>query len=352
MEDNNINNIIIEKIDKIFKNIDIDKYIDYKIISTHNWNDNFINNYIKYIIDNDYDKILEESINLCSLSYFLKDYVNIILKNINVIYSDDHNKSKYFIIHNKERNNIIITFRGTSYLSDAVKGLQYYRTKFDFITDSEKDKFINWRNKNIYKNKYFDPLRVPLKDDIDIEIHKGYYNESLNMLYSLMDNLFKIIKNQKTNIVFLGHSMGILSSIVALLFKIKLSEYELLKDNLNNIKIFNITVNSPTIGNKNYNLLKFYYGIEKTIQFYNYQDKLISYGYYDTFFDKRKIRHTDYMLKGIYATVNKKFFININYGKNLDKIYEEFNDKKQVKNKILFFHSLFKIPSKKKLLHI
>jgi hypothetical protein len=58
------------------------------------------------------------------------------------------------------------------------------------------------------------------------------------------------------------------------------------------------------------------------------------------------------MLKGIHATINKKFFININYGKNLDKIYKEFNDKEQIINEILFFHSLFKIPSKKKLLYI
>ena len=284
----NIDYLILKKTEGVFKNLDINKYVDYSKLSTNKWNDNFVNNYIKNIYNNDYDKLLEKSTQLCSLSYFTIEYIENILKNINVVYSNDYDKSKYYIVYNKEQNNIIIIFRGTNYLSNAIQGLEYYRTKFDFISDEEKDKFIIWRNKNIYKNKYFNPLTVPLKEDIDIEVHKGYYNASINMLYPLMNDLLKIIKNQKTNIVFLGHSMGIIGNVVSLLFKIKLSQYELLQNKLDNIKIFNVTLNSPTIGNKNYNLLKFYYGIEKTIQFYNYQDKLINYGYYNTFFDKKK----------------------------------------------------------------
>jgi len=348
----NIDYLILKKTENILKNLDINKYVDYSRLSTNKWNDNFINNYIKNITNNDYDKLLEKSIQLCSLSYFIIEYIEDTLKDINVVYSNDYNKSKYFIIYNKEHNNIIITFRGTNYLSDALQGLEYYRTKFDFISDEERDKFIEWRNKNIYKNKFFNPLTVPLKDDIDIEIHKGYYNESINMLYPLINDLLKIIKNQETNIIFLGHSMGIIGNIVSLLFKIKLSQYKLLENKLDIIKIFNVTINSPTIGNKNYNLLKFYYGIEKTIQFYNYQDKLINYGYYNTFFNKKKIRHTEYMLKGIGGEVNKKFYINLDYGKYLDKIYKKLKDDNKIVNEILFFHSLFKIPGNKKMLFI
>jgi hypothetical protein len=348
----NIDYLILKKLENIFKDVDINKYVDYNKLSINKFDNNFINNYIKNIIDNNYNKLLEKSINLCSLSYFVKEQIEYILKDVNTIFSNDYDKSKYYIVYNKEQNNIIVTFRGTNYLSNAIHGLKYYRTKFDIISDDEKDKFIKWRNKNIYKNKYFNQLTVPLKDDIDIEIHKGYYNESMNILYPLMNDLLKIIKNQKTNIVFVGHSMGIISNIVSLLLKITLSKYNLLENKLDNIKIFNVTLNSPTIGNKNYNLLKFYYGIEKTIQFYNYQDKLINYGYYNTFFDKKKIRHTEYMLKGISGEINKKFYINLDYGKYLDNIYEKLKNNKKIINDILFFHSLFKIPGNKKMLYV
>jgi hypothetical protein len=349
---NNIDYHALKRSESILKNIDIHKYVDYTNISNTNWNDSFINNYIKDIQSEKYDKIFEKSIKLSSISYLETKYIEDKLKDIRVICSNDIDKSSYYIIYNKEHNNIIITFRGTSYFSEVIKGLEYYRTKFDFISDEEKDLFIKWRNKNIYKNKYFDKEKVPLKDDIDIEIHKGYYNVSLHMLYPLINQLLQIIKNQKTNIVFLGHSMGIISNIISLLLKIKLSKYILLKDKLINIKMYNITINSPTIGNKNYNLLKFYYGIDKTIQFYNYQDKFISYGYHDTIFNKKKIRHTEYMLKGIYAEINKKSYININYGENIDEIFKTLKENGKIVNELKFFHLLFKIPGYKKMLLI
>jgi hypothetical protein len=348
----NIYKTRLKKTENIFKNLDVDKYVDFNILSNNKWNNSFINNYVKNIYNDDYDNILEKSTILCSLSYFTKDDLKKILKNLNVICSNDFDKSKYYIIHNKEQNNIIVVFRGTNYLSNAIHGLKYYRTNFDFISDEDKIEFIKWRNKNIYKNKYFNNLKIPLKDDIDIEIHKGYYDLSIEILYPLMNDLFNIIKNQKTNIVFLGHSMGIISNIISLLFKIKLSKYELLNNKINNIKIFNITLNSPTIGNKNYNLLKFYYGIDKTIQFYNNQDKFINYGYDKTLYDEKKIRHTGYMLKGIYAEINKKSYINLNYGRYLNKIYKKLKEDNHIINDILFFHSLFKIPNKKKMLYI
>jgi hypothetical protein len=350
MED--INDLIFKKIKNIIKKSEIDNYVDYKKIINNKFNNNFIDNYVKDIYNDDYDSILEKTTQLCSLTYYQKIYTENIFKNVHIIYSKDYDKSKYYITYNKKHNNIIVAFRGTNYVSNVISGIQYYRTNFDFISENEKDKFITWRNKNIYNNKYFDPLTVPLKDDIDIEIHKGYYNVSVIMLQQLMDDLFKIIKNQKTNIVFVGHSMGIIGNIISLLFKIKLEQYKILENNLNKIKIFNVTVNAPTIGNKNYNLLKFYYGIEKTIQFYNYQDKLINYGYHDTFFDKKKIRHTEYMLKGINAEINKKFYINLNYGKNLEEIYRKLKDDNKIVNKILFYHSFFKIDGNKKLLYI
>ena len=313
----NIDYTILKYLENIFTDLDINKYVEYGKLSQTKWNNNFINDYIKNVLSENYDKLLEKSVQLCLLSYFSKNDIKNILKNINIIYSKDYDTSKYYIIHNKTQNNIIIIFRGTQYLTNAIQGLKYYRTIFDFIDENEKNKFIKWRNENIYKNKYFNPKTVPLKNDVDIEIHKGYYDESLSILYPLMNDLLKIIKNQETNIVFVGHSMGIIGNVVSLLLKIKLLEYSLLENKLNNIKIYNVTLNSPTIGNKNYNLLKFYYGIDKTIQFYNYQDKLINYGYYNTIFNSKKIRHTSYMLKNIYAKINETSYISLDYGKYL-----------------------------------
>ena len=139
----NIDYLILKKTEGVFKNLDINKYVDYSKLSTNKWNDNFINNYIKNIYNNDYDKLLEKSTQLCSLSYFTIEYIENILKNINVVYSNDYDKSKYYIVYNKEQNNIIIIFRGTNYLSNAIQGLEYYRTKFDFISDEE---FGQWKD--------------------------------------------------------------------------------------------------------------------------------------------------------------------------------------------------------------
>jgi len=168
----------------------------------------------------------------------------------------------------------------------------------------------------------------------------------------LMNDLFEIIENRETNIVFIGHSMGIVGNIVSLLFKIRLTQYKLLKNKIDLIKIYNITINSPTIGNKNYNLLKFYYGINKTIQFYNYQDTLIKYGYHQTIFNSKKIRHTEYMLKGNNAIIGKIYYKNLDYGKYIEKIFDKLKKEGKIANEILFFHSLFKIPGFDKMIYI
>ena len=195
-------------------------------------------------------------------------------------------------------------------------------------------------------------MKLPLKDDTDIEIHKGFYEESLSLLDNIINDILLIIKNQNTEIIFVGHSMGIISNIISLLVKIRLKRYELLSDFFNNIKIYNITINSPTIGNKNYNLLKFYYGINKTFQFYNNQDEFIKYGYEKTFFGNKKIRHTRYMLKNNDITINNNYYIMLDYGKYIEKIYEKLEKDDKIKNKIIFFHSYFKLPGSKKIMFI
>ena len=70
------------------------------------------------------------------------------------------------------------------------------------------------------------------------------------------------------------------------------------------------------------------------------------------FLIKKKIRHTEYMLKGIFGEINNNSYINLDYGKYLDKIYKKLKDDDKIINDILFFHSLFKIPNNKKMLYI
>jgi len=346
---NNIKDVIIYKINKTFKNIKINKYIDcnYKI----NINERFIDKLFNNIHNEKNNDILKASIKLCSLSYLKKHEISSIVKWKNLKYSTDSEKSKYYIIYNKSHNKIIFVFRGTQYIGNAIQGLKYYRHNYDFLTENEKKDFINWRNENVYKNKNFNKEKLPLKDDTDIEIHKGFYEISLSLLDNIINDLLLIIKNYDAEIIFMGHSMGIISNIISLLVKIRLKRYELLSDFFN-IKFYNITINSPTIGNKNYNLLKFYYGINKTFQFYNNQDEFVKYGYEKTFFGNKKIRHTSYMLKNNNITINNNYYIMLDYGKYIEKIYEKLEKNEKIKNKIMFFHSYFKIPGLKKLMYI
>jgi hypothetical protein len=347
---NNIKKELINKIDKTFKNIDIDKYIYYNY--NHNINDRYIDNLFKNIYKNDYDEILEKSIKLCSLSYLKKQDIEKKVKWKYFKFSNDLEKCKYYIIYNKLHDKIIFVFRGTSYISNAIKGLKYYRKNYDFLTENEKKQFIKWRNKNIYTNKFLNKKKIPLKDDTEIEIHKGFYDESLNLLNEVINDILLIVKNKKTEIIFMGHSMGILSNMISLMIKIKLSRYVVFNNFLTSIKFYNITINSPTIGNKNYNLLKFYYGINKTFQFYNNQDNFVKYGYNMTFFGNKKIRHTSYMLKNNDIVINNNYYISIDYGKNIEKIYDKLKKKDKIKNDIIFYHSYFKLPYLKKLMFI
>jgi len=347
---NNIKKEIISKINKTFQNLDINKNIDYNY--NININDTFINNLFNNIYNNEYNKIFKKSIKLCSISYFKKNDILNIIKWKNIIYSNDLEKAKYYIIYNKSHNKIILIFRGTQYIGNIFKGLKYYRHNYDFLTEIEKKDFINWRNKTVYKNIFFDKKKLPLKDDIDIEIHKGFYEESLFLLNNVINDLLLIIKNKDTEIIFMGHSMGIISNIISLLIKIRLNRYSLLSNIFNNIKFYNITINAPTIGNKNYNLLQFYYGINKIYQFCNNQDEFVKYGYEKTFFGNKKIRHTRYMLKNNDITINNSYYIMLDYGKYIEKIYEKLEKNKKIKNKIIFFHSYFKLPGIKKLIFL
>ena len=104
----NIDYTILKYLENIFTDLDINKYVEYGKLSQTKWNNNFINDYIKNVLSENYDKLLEKSVQLCLLSYFSKNDIKNILKNINIIYSKDYDTSKYYIIHNKTQNNIII----------------------------------------------------------------------------------------------------------------------------------------------------------------------------------------------------------------------------------------------------
>ena len=351
--------IKISKIEKAFDftKREINKYIQYNYFKKK-YGGSQIHKIFEYIHKKYTTKIAEESIKLASLSYIKKNLLLQHLKRRDLIFSkDDFNKSKYFIIQNPLKNKIIVVFRGTNYLSDIIKDFTYFRTPFDFIDKSEKKKFIEWRNKTIYKNKDFDQTHVPLKKDEDIELHYGFYYECKHLFPELMNILLEIIKNnnsKKTEILFLGHSMGIISSIISLMTRIELERLKKrkeIKNKMKDIKIYNVTLNSPTIGNKNYNLLKFYYKIDKTFQFINQEDFFVSYGYKLTF-DFKKIRHTNWMLKKNYILFNNCYYEMIDYGYLLDEWIDKHDIKNKIKNMVLVFHGYMKIPHKKKLLLI
>jgi len=272
---------------------------------------------------------------------------------------------KYYI-YNLPKNNIFVSFRGTKTFWEAINGLKFYRVPFLTLEDKDKKKFFQWRNK-ITKTNLFDQFRIPLPNDTDIEIHKGFLDEA-NLIYrDFIKTLSSIIDTScpNTNIILCGHSLGgVLSQIIGIYLAYFLQD-EIQKKQLN---ISIIGINTPPMGNKNFNLLMPYLGIKNFIRLYNYQDFVPHYGYLGSWIENKKFRHIDYMVnQGIHEIDNTQGRFIYNkidntqiYIKDYGKFLETFiNDAKDTKskndvnlNEKYIFHDIIKLNQKEKALFI
>ncbi len=334
-----------------FKKNDKSKKIE-KLFSLINDNKNNIN------------KITEEFVKICSIVYYDKVFLKKIFHD-NIYLSDDYNKSKYFIMFNNKKTKLIVVFRGTNYFENIIKNLKFYRTKFEFIDEKEINNFIKWRDDIIENEPIFDSRKVPLYDDKDIELHAGFYEESVSIFKELFPIIIKILGNsilsdtaEQLEIIFTGHSLGgSLASIIVLLFKKFIKDHmKLLNKKFKNIKTHCVVINTPALGNKNFNLLKFYYDVNNYYYIHNIGDNLITWGYKFTLLSTKKMRHTDYMFKDEKkkdkVKICKTNYYNIDYTTYLKKKYlflkRKYNSLKI--NDILFYHNCFQLPNKKKIM--
>lgn len=315
----------------------------------------------------------EKKINDKEISWilFLIEYAYIpipIIKNYfdNVILTSDNLEQrglvKYYIF--KQFNNIYITFRGTKTLWETINTLKFYRVKFNLLETDDKKDFIDWRNKLIKNNK-FNSSRIPLKDDDEIEIHKGFLDEA-NLIYGdVIEKISLALEPscKKTHIFLCGHSLG---GVLANIIGIYIGHYLKQAVRQNRLEISIATANTPPIGNKNFNLLIPYLQIRNYIRIYNYQDFIPYYGYYGTWIEGKKFRHLDFILKnGVDGSENSegrfledsigntKVWVK-DYGKNLDIFLKKIQlEKETVKlNTKYIFHDFFCINNKNKAIFI
>ena len=267
--------------------------------------------------------------------------------------------AKYYI-YNMSKNKIFISFRGTKTLFEAISGIKFYRVPFPMFQPKQKKEFIEWRNR-ITKDKNFNPYKIPMEDDLDIELHKGFLDESVSIYNDLVENLESLIQNKNPiEIVLCGHSLGgVLANIIGIYLGFYMND--LIKNKRLSIHI--ITANSPPIGNKNFNLLIPYVGIKNFWRFYNFQDFVPHYGYLGTWIESKKFRHFDFMLKdGIsnsYNSLGQKILTKIDntkilvndFGINLQKFLENLSSNVKL-NKKYIYHDLFVINPKNKSVFI
>jgi len=294
-------------------------------------------------------------------SYFttliVKNYIPKIILPIND--SNTVGFVKYYIYHYPQ-NNIFVSFRGTKTFFEALSGIKFYRVPFLIFNEKDKKTFFQWRN-NVIKLKTFNKYKIPQLDDLDIELHKGFLDEAASIYNNLVENLEKIIvDNKPINIVLCGHSLGgVLSHIIGIYLGFYMQD--LVKNKKLSIHI--ISANSPPIGNKNFNLLIPYLGIKNFWRFYNYQDFVPHYGYLGSWIESKKFRHLDFMLEnGIsnsYNALGRKINTKINntniivndFGVNLDNFMEKIPQNTKLNNKYVF-HDLFVIDPKQKSVFI
>lgn len=270
---------------------------------------------------------------------------------------------KYYIF--KQKNNIFVTFRGTKTLWETISSLKFYRVKFNLLNKSENEEFITWRN-NLIQNNIFNSQRIPMENDDDIEIHKGFLDEA-NIIYKDVINKISSILNpscKKTQIVLAGHSLG---GVMANIIGIYLGYYLRKAVDKNKLAINIVTANTPPIGNKNFNLLIPFLKTQTYVRIYNYQDFVPYYGYYGTWIENKKFRHLDFMLKnGVDANENTdgrflseyigntKVWVK-DYGKNLDLFLKKMHLGKEgesLLNKKYIYHDFFNVIKKNKVLFI
>ena len=266
---------------------------------------------------------------------------------------------KYFI-HKLPNNNIFVSFRGTKTFWEAINGIKFYRVPF-FPILKDKQKFFIWRDSFIKSNQ-FEQLRIPLPNDKDIEIHKGFLDEA-NIIYAdFIKNISSIVNSKTNNLNFIlcGHSLGgVLAQIIGMYF----SHYFSNEINNGKISISIITANMPPIGNKNFNLLIPYFNIKNYIRLYNYQDFVPYYGYLGSWIERKRFRHIDYMLKDgisdqesstsrtiITKLQNTNIYVR-DFGKNLEKFLADADNKNEFNYKYIY-HDIIRITPTNKLIFI
>jgi len=270
---------------------------------------------------------------------------------------------KYYIFPSE--SNIFISFRGTKTLWESINNLKFYRVKFDILSQKEFNDFITWRD-NTTSNNNFNKEKIPLPDDKDIEVHKGFLDEANYIYQEIIDKISEIINPscKKTNIILCGHSLG---GCLATFMSIYISFFLQTAIKKDKLSISLITANSPPMGNKNFNLLILYLNIKNYVRFYNYQDFVPYYGYYGSWIDSKKFRHLDYMFKHGLEDVNKaggrivngrlsntNIFVK-DFGKNLELFLKKIQlnqDKESLLTRKLIFHDFFSIIKKNKVIFI
>ena len=271
---------------------------------------------------------------------------------------------KYYIFQVK--NNIFISFRGTKTLWETISALKFYRVKFNILSPEDNIDFFSWRDNTIDNKKIFNSDRIPLSNDNDIEIHKGFLDEANHIYTDVVEKVSAILDPSchKSHIVLCGHSLG---GVMANIIGIYLAYYLKKAVNKDRLSLSIVTANTPPIGNKNFNLLIPYLKIRNYVRFYNYQDFIPYYGYYGSWIESKKFRHLDFMLKnGIDSVdnvegrfldkkINKTKIWVKDYGKNLDFFLKKIQmgkDDHTTLNKKYIYHDFFSVIKKNKLLFI
>ena len=227
------------------------------------------------------DKIKKELISLSDIPYIpyqdIKRVYSNVLFPMSVI---NENLVKYVIF--EENDTLTVIFRGTKTWGEMISNIKFYRVPFEGLDENDKKKFFNWRDKFI-NHSLLDKKRIPLKKNKNIEIHKGFQDEAFSVIFDIFNHLNPNIKN----INLIGHSLGgVIGTISAIMLK---KNYPKLTVNL-------VTIASPPVGSKNFNLLMIYYGVNSITRIFNYQDFIPHYGYYGSWIESKKFRHLDFML--------------------------------------------------------
>lgn len=344
-----MNNIIkkdrINQLKQIFNNVNdtwIKKHIEYdtyekiyKILSSKKE----LLKIFKMMDSNKYDtKIIYNIILLLNINI----YINLILQNnicnhtqkIDNIHIDSN--GAYYIY--KIDNNILIRFTETSNLNDVITNITMMRHKITYSTEYFNN--INIDDFNLFVKQFKKKHNINLDISNDIYIHNGIYKKAIILVPLLLEILqyyISLIKENDINILCYGYSLGgALADIISLIIKLTFSK----KINKKTIKVYCATISAPCIGNKTYNLLKFYYNIPY-YQIYNSNDLIYS---------ALKIRyyHTSYLFtqkKDNIMPLHKLNYYSINLNDNLNKIKGYFKDK-------ICYHRLYALSSKSKILSV